>query len=156
MSHLVRPVLSLSTSVGSRLCRQMSGLTFTELPEIHQMLKDTCRQFAEAELWPIAGKADKAGEFPQEVIQKMGDLGLMGIDIPEEYGGTGLDTLAYAVALTEISRGCASAGVIMSAHNSLYLGPLKYHANHQQKTDFVTPFVDGRKIGCFCLTEPGE
>jgi len=134
----------------------MSGLTFTELPETHQMLKDTCRQFAEAELWPIAGKIDKTGEFPEEVVQKMGDLGLMGIDIPEEYGGSGLDALAYAVSLTEISRGCASAGVIMSAHNSLYLGPLKYFANHQQKTDFVIPFVDGRKIGCFCLTEPGN
>ena len=85
MSHLVRPALSLSSSVGARLCRQMSGLTFTELPETHQMLKDTCRQFAEAELWPIAGKIDKSGEFPEEVVQKMGDLGLMGIDIPEEY-----------------------------------------------------------------------
>ena len=156
MSHLVRPALSLSSSLGARLCRQMSGLTFTELPETHQMLKDTCRQFAEAELWPIAGKIDKTGEFPEEVVQKMGDLGLMGIDIPEEYGGSGLDALAYAVSLTEISRGCASAGVIMSAHNSLYLGPLKYFANHQQKTDFVIPFVDGRKIGCFCLTEPGN
>lgn len=156
MSHLVRPALSLSSSVGARMCRQMSGLTFTELPDTHQMLKDTCRQFAEAELWPIAGKIDKSGEFPEEVVQKMGDLGLMGIDIPEEYGGSGLDALAYAVSLTEISRGCASAGVIMSAHNSLYLGPLKNFANHQQKTDFVSPFVDGRKIGCFCLTEPGN
>merc|ERR1719347_1790576 len=86
----------------------------------------------------------------------MGELGLMGIDIPEEYGGSGLDSLAYAVSLTEISRGCASAGVIMSAHNSLYLGPLKNFANHQQKTDYVSPFVDGRKIGCFCLSEPGN
>merc|ERR1712079_654095 len=83
------------------------------------MLRDTCRQFAEGELWPIATQIDKTGKFPLEMIKKMGDLGLMGIDIPEEYGGTGLDALAYAVALTEISRGCASAGVIMSAHNSL-------------------------------------
>merc|ERR1719210_2453156 len=86
----------------------------------------------------------------------MGDLGLMGIDVPEEYGGSGLDTLAYAVSLTQISRGCASAGVIMSAHNSLYIGPLKNFANHELKTDFVSPFVDGRKIGCFCLSEPGN
>ena len=105
MSHLVRPALSLSSSLGARLCRQMSGLTFTELPETHQMLKDTCRQFAEGELWPIAGKIDKTGEFPEDVVHKMGDLGLMGIDVPEEYGGSGLDTLAYAVTLTEISRG---------------------------------------------------
>jgi len=156
MSQLVRPVLSLSSGMGARLCRQMSGASFTELPETHQMLKDTCRQFAEAELWPIAGKIDKTQEFPEEVVKKMGDLGLMGIDVPEEYGGSGLDALAYAVSLTEISRGCASAGVIMSAHNSLYIGPLKNFANHQLKTDFVAPFVDGRKIGCFCLSEPGN
>ena len=105
--------------------RTMSSLgsaTFTELPETHQMLKDTCRQFAESELWPIAGKIDKSGQFPAEQIGKMGELGLMGIDIPEELGGAGLDALAYAVALEEISRGCASSGGIMSAHNSLYLG----------------------------------
>jgi len=130
--------------------------TFTELPEIHQMLKDTCRQFAEAELWPIAGPIDKSEEYPEAQIQKMGELGLMGIDIPEEYGGAGLNALAYAVALTEISRGCASAGVIMSAHNSLYLGPLKYFGNHEQKEKFITPFTAGDKIGCFCLSEPGN
>jgi len=130
--------------------------TFTQLPETHAMLRDTCRQFAEAELWPIAGKIDKSGEFPSAQVIKMGELGLMGIDIPEEYGGSGLDALAYAVSLTEISRGCASAGVIMSAHNSLYLGPLKYFGNHEQKQQFVTPFVTGEKIGCFCLSEPGN
>ena len=90
------------------------------------------------------------------MIKKMGDLGLMGIDIPEEYGGTGLDALAYAVALTEISRGCASAGVIMSAHNSLYLGPVKYFGSHEQKENWITPFVTGDKIGCFGLSEPGN
>ena len=102
-----------------------SGLgeaTFTALPETHQMLKDTCRQFAENELWPVAGPNDKSCTYPAEQVLKMGELGLMGIDIPEEYGGAGLDALAYAVALEEISRGCAGAGVIMSAHNSLYLG----------------------------------
>jgi len=130
--------------------------SFTELPDTHQMLRDTCRQFAEAELWPIATQIDKTGNFPLEMIKKMGDLGLMGIDIPEEYGGTGLDALAYAVALTEISRGCASAGVIMSAHNSLYLGPVKYFGSHEQKENWITPFVTGDKIGCFGLSEPGN
>ena len=86
----------------------------------------------------------------------MGELGLMGIDVPEEYGGAGLDTLAYAVTLEEISRGCASAGVIMSAHNSLYIGPLKYFGNDQQKKDHVQPFTTGDKIGCFGLSEPGN
>lgn len=96
--------------------------TFIDLPETHQMLKDTCRQFAESELWPIAGKIDKTCEFPAEQIKKMGELGLMGMEVPEEFGGAGLDSLAYAIAMEEISRGCASAGVIMSANNSLYLG----------------------------------
>ena len=77
------------------------------------------------------------------MLKKMGDLGLMGIDVPEEYGGTGLDALAYAVAMTEVSRGCASAGTIMSAHNSLYLGPIKYFGSHEQKENWVTPFVTG-------------
>jgi len=130
--------------------------TFIELPETHQMLKETCRQFAEAELWPIAGQIDKSGEYPEAAIHKMGELGLMGIDIPEDYGGTGLDALAYAVSLTEISRGCASSGVIMSAHNSLYLGPIKYFGNHKQKEEYISPFLSGEKIGCFCLSEPGN
>ena len=80
------------------------------------------------------------------MLKKMGDLGLMGIDVPEEYGGTGLDALAYAVAMTEVSRGCASAGTIMSAHNSLYLGPIKYFGSHEQKENWVTPFVTGIEL----------
>lgn len=130
--------------------------TFTQLPEVHQMLKDTCRQFAENELWPIAGKIDKTCEYPEEQIKKMGELGLMAIDCAEEHGGSGLDALAYAVALTEISRGCASAGVIMSAHNSLYMGPIKYFGTEAQKQSMLAPFTDGNKIGCFCLSEPGN
>ena len=86
----------------------------------------------------------------------MGELGLMGIDVPEEYGGAGLDTLAYAVTLEEISRGCASAGVIMSAHNSLYIGPVKYFGSEQIKKEYLPPYVTGEKIGCFGLSEPGN
>lgn len=130
--------------------------TFTDLPETHQMLKDTCRQFAETELWPIAHQVDKDGVFPRSIISKMGELGLMGLNISEDYGGSGLDYLAYAVTLTEISRGCASAGVIMSAHNSLYLGPINAFGNHKQKEEFIGQFVDGTNVGCFCLSEPGN
>merc|ERR1719461_780556 len=82
-------------------------------------MKDTCMQFAETELWPIAGKIDKSCEYPADTVKKMGDLGLMGIGVPEEYGGAGMDTLAYAVTCEEVSRGCGSHGVIMSAHNPL-------------------------------------
>jgi len=130
--------------------------TFTDLPEIHQMLKDTCRQFAEAELWPIAGEIDKTCRYPEEQIHKMGEIGLMGINVAEEYGGAELDALAYAISCEEISRGCASVGVILSAHNSLYISPIKTYGNHEQKLKYVAPFVTGEKVGGFCLTEPGN
>merc|ERR1712012_930423 len=86
----------------------------------------------------------------------MGELGLMGINVDEKYGGSGLDALAYAVTLEEISRGCASAGVIMSAHNSLYISPIHTFGNKAQKAEWVAPFVTGEKIGSFCLSEPGN
>jgi len=86
----------------------------------------------------------------------MGELGLMGLCIPEDLGGTGLDYLAYAIAMEEISRGCASAGVVMSAHNSLYLGPIEKFGNSKQKEKYITPFITGEKIGCFALSEPGN
>ena len=130
--------------------------TFISLPETHQMLQETCRQFAETEIWPIASQIDKTGEFPEENVKKMGELGLMGLDQDPELGGSGLDSLAYAVSLTEISRGCGSHGVIMSAHNSLYLGPIKYFGTQAQKEEFIAPFCSGEQLGAFCLTEPGN
>jgi len=130
--------------------------TFIDLPETHQMLQDTCKQFAETELWPIAGEIDKNCRYPAEQVKKMGELGLMGINVDEEFGGSGLDALAYAVTLEEISRGCASAGVIMSAHNSLYISPIHTFGNKAQKEEWVAPFVSGEKVGAFCLSEPGN
>lgn len=115
-----------------------------------------CRDFAENELKPIAAEVDKKHLFPKEQIKKMGELGLMSLCIPEALGGTGLDTLAYAIAMEEISRGCASAGVIMSVNNSLYLGPIDYFGTDKQKEKYITPFVTGEKIGCFALSEPGN
>ncbi|KAF4520942.1 hypothetical protein B566_EDAN008917, partial [Ephemera danica] len=88
-------------------------------------------------------------------IKKMGELGLMAVDVPESFGGTGLDYLAYAVAMEEISRGCASAGVIMSVNNSLYLGPINKFGTPEQKKKFITPFTAGERVGCFALSEPG-
>jgi len=126
------------------------------LNDTHQMLRQTCADFAENELAPIAGKVDKECKFPMELVEKMGELGLMGITIPTELGGSGLDYMAYAIAMEEISRGCASAGVILSAHNSLYLGPLQDWANDKQAKDFITPYTDGKLIGCFALSEPGN
>lgn len=130
--------------------------SLSALPETHQMLQKTCRDFAEGELKPIAAKIDQEHMYPAEQIKKMGELGLMAVAIPEEYGGTGLDYLAYAIAMEEISRGCASSGVIMSVNNSLYLGPINHWGNTKQKEKFITPFTNGQKIGCFALSEPGN
>ncbi|ODN05497.1 Short-chain specific acyl-CoA dehydrogenase, mitochondrial [Orchesella cincta] len=127
-----------------------------DLPESHEMLRTTCRDFAEGELKPIAAKLDKEHLFPKEQVKKMGELGLMSITIKEELGGAGLDYLAYAIAMEEISRGCASSGVIMSAHNSLYLGPLKKFATKDQAEKYIRPFTTGERIGCFALSEPGN
>ncbi|CAL7937093.1 unnamed protein product [Xylocopa violacea] len=111
---------------------------------------------AKAELKPIAGEIDKKHLYPKEQIRKMGELGLMSVAIPESLGGTGLDYLAYVIAMEEISRGCASAGVIMSVNNSLYLGPIEKFGSKNQKERYITPFVSGTKIGCFALSEPGN
>jgi Acyl-CoA dehydrogenases len=86
----------------------------------------------------------------------MGELGVMAVDIPENLGGTGLDYLAYAIAMEEVSRGCASAGVIMSVNNSLYLGPIKKFGTDKQKEEFIRPFTTGERVGCFALSEPGK
>ncbi|KAK4010718.1 hypothetical protein OUZ56_019848 [Daphnia magna] len=128
----------------------------TSLPETHELLRKTCRDFAEGELKPNASRFDKEHLYPKEQILKMGEIGLMAIVVPETLGGAGLDYLAYAVAMEEISRGCASAGVIMSVNNSLYIGPLMKYGNDQQKRDWIQPFVNGDKVGCFALSEPGN
>eukprot|EP00794_Sanderia_malayensis_P014365 gene14365-15863_t len=125
-----------------------------ELPEIHEMLKKTCRDFADHKLKPVAADLDRNHTYPGELVKEMGQLGLMAVEVTEEDGGTGLDALAYAIAMEEISRGCASSGVIMSAHNSLYLGPVQKWGNAAQKEKFLRPFLSGDKIGCFALSEP--
>ncbi|XP_064615183.1 short-chain specific acyl-CoA dehydrogenase, mitochondrial-like [Liolophura sinensis] len=120
------------------------------------MLQKTCRDFADNELIPIAGQLDKNHTYPKEQVKKLGELGLMCVDVPEAEGGTGLDYLAYAIAMEEISRGCASTGVVMSVNNSLYLGPILNYATKEQKAKYLTPFLDGTKVGCFALSEPGN
>ncbi|XP_072002158.1 short-chain specific acyl-CoA dehydrogenase, mitochondrial [Engystomops pustulosus] len=127
-----------------------------ELPDTHRMLRDTCTEFAEKELQPIAAELDREHRYPREQVQKMGQMGLLSVDIPENLGGAGLDYLAYSIGLEEVSRGCASTGVIMSVNNSLYLGPIFKNASEEQKKKWITPFCSGDKIGCFALSEPGN
>ena len=113
-----------------------------------------CRDW-DNELKPIAGQLDKA-HVPGGAGGADGQLGLMGVAMPEEYGGTGMDVLAYAIAIEEISRGCASTGVIMSVNNSLYCDPVLNFGTEEQKREWLTPFARGEKLGCFGLSEPGN
>lgn len=110
------------------------------LKEEHLMIAQTCRNFAETELKPVAAKVDKEHWFPAEQVKKLGELGMMGISISSDYGGAGMDAMSYAIAMEEISRGCATAGVIMSAHNSLYCAPVYKFGTHEQKQKFLTPW----------------
>jgi alkylation response protein AidB-like acyl-CoA dehydrogenase len=97
----------------------MPDLALFSLSEEHKMIRDTARDFAQKEIVPIASEFDESGEFPHETIKKMGAMGLMGIEIPEQYGGAGMDALAYVLALEEICKADAAHGVIMSVNNSL-------------------------------------
>ncbi|XP_020618364.1 short-chain specific acyl-CoA dehydrogenase, mitochondrial-like isoform X1 [Orbicella faveolata] len=132
--------------------RHVSNLA--KLPETHEMLRKTCRDFADNELVPIAASLDKEHKYPGEQVKQIGQLGLLSMEVPESLGGSGLDYLAYAIAMEEISRGCASTGVIMSVNNSLYLGPILKYGTDEQKRKWVTPFCSGERIGCFALSEP--
>jgi len=125
-----------------------------QLSEEHIMLKQAVRSFAEKELKPKAAEYDRSRQYPYENVKKAADLNLMGIMIPEQYGGGGMDTMSYSIAIEEVSRCCASTGVIISAHNSLYCHPVQYFGTDEQKERYLTPFAKGEKIGAFCLTEP--
>jgi alkylation response protein AidB-like acyl-CoA dehydrogenase len=125
-----------------------------EFSEEQKMIQQMARDFAENEINPKAAELDKTERHPAEILQKMAELNLMGIAIPDVYGGGGADVVSYVVALEEISRGCASVGVIMSVNNSLVCDPLNTFGTEEQKKKFLTPLASGKKLGCFGLTEP--
>jgi alkylation response protein AidB-like acyl-CoA dehydrogenase len=126
-----------------------------ELTEEQRMIQEMCQRFAEKEIKPVATKLDETHEHPADLCQKMGELGLMGIAIPEDYGGAGMDYVSYILAMIEISKGCASTGVIMSVNNSLYCFPVNTYGTHEQKLKYLTPVASGKAIGCYGLTEAG-
>jgi len=125
-----------------------------ELTEEQRMLRDTARDFAAREIAPKAAEIDKSGRWPSEIVTKMAELGFLGVAVPPEYGGAGLDNVSYALAMEEISQACASCGVIMSVNNSLFCDPLYKFGNDEQKKRVLTPCAKGEKLGCFGLTEP--
>ncbi|RMG58672.1 MAG: acyl-CoA dehydrogenase [Deltaproteobacteria bacterium] len=126
-----------------------------ELTDEQKMIQDMTRDFAQNEVLPLAAELDETGRFPEELVKKMAELGLMGMAVPEEYGGPGLDYISYAIAMEEISRACAGTAVIMSVNNSLVCEPLLKFGNEEQKKKYLTPLAQGEKLGCFGLTEPG-
>ncbi|MFC2028488.1 acyl-CoA dehydrogenase [Chloroflexota bacterium] len=122
--------------------------------EEHKMIQQAAKDFAQKEISPIAAEFDESGDFPSETINKMGELGFMGIEVPEEYGGAGMDSLSYVLALEEICKVDASHGVIMSVNNSLYgYGFLRF-GTEEQKKNFLAPVASGKAIGAYSLTEP--
>ena len=125
-----------------------------DLSDEQRLLRDTCRDFAARELTPNARKWDREHTFPAEAVKKCAELGLFAIAVPEEWGGAGMDNVSYALAIEEISRGCASVGVTLSVSNSLYCDPVLKYGTPEQKERFLKPFARGEKLGCFGLTEP--
>ncbi len=124
------------------------------LTEEQQLIQDAAREFAQNEIAPVAAKFDDSGEFPTESIRKAGELGFMGVEVPEEYGGSGLDAICYALVMTEISAADASHGTIVSVNNSLYGVPLLEFGNEVQKQRFLKPIASGEMNGAYALTEP--
>lgn len=126
-----------------------------ELNDEQKLLREEVRRFAEEVVRPIAKDIDAKGVFPRDTIRQAAEMGLTGVAVPEEYGGAGMDTISYCLIIEEISRVCASTGVILSVNNSLVCDPLMKWANEEQKKQFLTPLAAGEKLGCFALTEPG-
>ncbi len=125
-----------------------------DLTEEQQLLQRSVREFAEAEVKPHAKEIDETGRFPLDTFRKAAELGLTGVAVPENYGGAGMDHVSYAIVIEEISRVCASTGVILSVQNSLYCDPIYRFGTDGQKQKFLVPYARGEKIGCYALTEP--
>lgn len=137
----------------SETLTEHTGVSF-ELSEEAQSVREMVRDFAEAEIRPIAAHIDETHEFPAENTKKMAELGLLGMFVPEQYGGAGMTYLSYVVAIEELSRVCASHGVIASVNNSLVCYPLMAYANEAQKQKYLAPLAKGELLGAYCLTEP--
>ena len=126
-----------------------------ELTEQQRMIKELAADFAAREVAPIAAQIDEEERFPADVVKKMGELGFMGMNVSERYGGAGLDSVCYVLAMEEISKACASTGVIMSVNNSLVCWPIETYGTEEQKVKWLTPLAKGEKLGAYCLSEPG-
>jgi len=125
-----------------------------DLTDEQRLVQETARSFARDEVLPLAAELDRTHRHPKELVARMAELGLLGIAVPEEWGGAGLDNLSYVLAMEEVSRACASTGVVMSVNNSLVCDPLVKFGSDEQKREFLIPLASGKKLGCFALSEP--
>ncbi|MCO6450388.1 MAG: acyl-CoA dehydrogenase family protein [Caldilineales bacterium] len=125
-----------------------------KLSDEQEMIREAARDFAQGEIAPVAEHYDQSGEFPLPIIRKMGEMGFMGIETPEEYGGAGLDAIAYVLAMEEIAKADVATSTIMSVNNSLYSHGILTFGTDEQKQAWVTPIASGREIGAYALTEP--
>ena len=125
-----------------------------QLTEEQLLLEKSVREFAESEIKPRARELDETGHFPRDLFAKAAELGLTGVALPENEGGAGFDHISYTIVIEEISRCCASTGVILSVQNSLYCDPIHRYGTSEQRRKFLLPFARGEKIGCYALTEP--
>ena len=124
------------------------------LSEEHKMIRDAVREFAQNEIAPVAANYDEPGEFPMPIINKMGEMGLMGIEVPEEYGGAGLDTLAYVLAMEEVAKADVATSTIMSVNNSLFCHAVLTYGTEEQKQTYLRAVASGEAISAYALTEP--
>ncbi len=125
-----------------------------EYSEQQRMIQGSAREFAQRELAPHAAEWDRDGWIADAAVAKLGELGLLGMTVPEEWGGSYTDYTAYALAVEEIAAGCAATSALMSVHSSVCCGPILHHGSAAQKRRFLVDMAQGRRIGCFCLTEP--
>ena len=125
-----------------------------ELTDEQAMIQTMARELAQEHIAPIASEIDRDARFPHETVKRMGELGLLGIMVPEKWGGSGADAVSYVVALEEISKACASHAVVMSVNNSLYCDPVWKYGTDEQRARFLKPVASGHALGCFALTEP--
>ncbi|MCL4479114.1 MAG: acyl-CoA dehydrogenase [Deltaproteobacteria bacterium] len=125
-----------------------------ELTDEQKMIQETARDFANGVVKPGAKDIDRSGEFPSDTVKRLAELGFMGMTVSPDYGGSGLDTISYALAIEEIASACASTAVIMSVNNSLVCDPLMKYCTEEQKNEYLKPLAKGEKLGCFGLSEP--
>jgi alkylation response protein AidB-like acyl-CoA dehydrogenase len=126
-----------------------------ELTQEQQLVRDTVRKFAESRIAPVAAELDREHRFPYDLVAQLAELGLMGMTVPEEYGGAGADTVAYAVAVEELTRIDSSVAITVAAHHSLGTLPIFYFGNEEQKQEWLPQLASGQKLAAFGLTEPG-